>query len=134
MKKYIHFFEEDFEEKGNQLEKGRIFALTDESNGLNNCVEIDLTEMQLENIFDHLYLNDVLIYDTEGVELKRVNALRDKRKVLLNAFDTYNINVTRGFIKENEEQKQAIVEWYQSILDLDENAINNPPERIKYYL
>lgn len=62
---------------------------------------------------------------------EEINAnLRNKRKPLLVAFDKWEKAVLRG----REEDSKEIMEWYQNILDLNEEAFNNVPERIKYYL
>lgn len=68
----------------------------------------------------------------------RLNYLRSKREPYLKAYDTYKINVLYGIENistlSGENAKSEIDEWYIKILDLDETAINNPPEKIKYYL
>lgn len=80
-------------------------------------------------------------YTTEKqkeIEEDRLNELRSKREPLLKAYDTYKINVLYGLENTStlsgENTKATIDKWYSLILDLDENSINNPPERIKYYL
>lgn len=56
--------------------------------------------------------------------------LREDRQPLLMAFDKWEKAVLRG--REKDDLK--IMTWYYLILDLDITAINNVPERIKYYL
>lgn len=69
---------------------------------------------------------------------EKLNYLRSLREPLLRAYDTYKINVLYGIENistlSGENAKSEIDEWYKKILDLDETAINNPPEKIKYYL
>lgn len=56
--------------------------------------------------------------------------LRNKRKPLLEAFDLWEKAVLRG--RENDSQE--VMDWYRSLLDLDEIAFENIPKEIKYYL
>lgn len=65
---------------------------------------------------------------------RALNLLRQKRKPLLNAFDIYKSNVSYGVIEETGEEHNQITAWYQSILDLDETALDNVPNSIKRYL
>lgn len=132
MKKYIFYHTSDFEDKGNIFKKGQVYAMADEGNGLDGCAEIKLSQEQLDNIFDYLYIDGNLIYDAEGAESKRLEKLRAKRKDLLVAFDKYKTNVLLG-LEEATALSDDISAWYRSILDLNEDAINNPPERIIYY-
>ena len=66
-------------------------------------------------------------------EIKK-DRLRAKRKPLLQAFDTYKTNVFYGIVQETTYDKLKIIAWYEDIKALDEEAINNPPDAIKYYL
>lgn len=69
---------------------------------------------------------------------EKLNNLRVLREPLLRAYDTYKINVLYGIENvstlSGENAKNEIDKWYKKILDLDEISINNPPEKIKYYL
>lgn len=60
--------------------------------------------------------------------------LRKKREPLLKAFDIYKSNVDYGIITETDSQHNKIVAWYNKILDLNEDAINNPPSEITKYI
>ncbi len=60
--------------------------------------------------------------------------LRSKRKPLLNAFDIHKTNISYGVETETEEEREIIVNWYHLVLDLNEEAINNPPQGIKRHL
>lgn len=65
--------------------------------------------------------------------------LRNKRKPLLEAFDKYKTNVQYGIETEDAYTHEAILSWYHAILNLDntntaDNALNNVPARIRYYL
>lgn len=72
--------------------------------------------------------------DTELVVEQQINALREKREPLLKAFDIYKSNLIVGAISLPEEEKKAVITWYNLILDLNEDAINNPPTVISKYL
>ena len=60
--------------------------------------------------------------------------MRENRKPLLKAFDVYKSNISYGIISETEEERASVFEWYNKILNLDEDALNNVPESIKKYL
>ena len=60
--------------------------------------------------------------------------LRKQRSRLLKAFDIYKTNVKYGIEQESEEQHTEMVAWYQKCLDLDYEAINNPPVEVVRYL
>lgn len=134
MKKYIHYFKEDFEERGVYHKKGEIFGLTDTKNDEQNCIEVEIDQKQLDTVFDCIYKDGKLLFDEEGVLLRKKDALRNVRESELLAFDKYNTGVLRGIILETNEEKLGVLEWYKKALDLDAEAIENPPERIKYYL
>lgn len=72
-------------------------------------------------------------YHIETYEEKQ-ERLRGERAALLNAFDKYKSNVDYGIERETELQHENIIAWYRDLLDLKEYALNNIPERIKYYL
>jgi hypothetical protein len=72
--------------------------------------------------------------DEELVEEQKLNELRAKREPLLKAFDIYKSNLIVGAISLPEEQKQEVITWYNEVLDLSEDAINNPPTVISKYL
>lgn len=55
---------------------------------------------------------------------------RYKRKPLLEAFDKWEKAVLRG----RELDDEIVMQWYRDLLDLQESAFENVPERIKYYL
>ena len=79
--------------------------------------------------------NCVIDYDnTEDLERERIEKLRRLREPLLVAFDKYKTNVVYGLVIETPEEKELIIKWYKSILDLNEAALNDVPEKIKYYL
>lgn len=72
--------------------------------------------------------------DEELVAEHNLNMLRDKREPLLKAFDIYKSNLIVGGISLSDEEKQQVIDWYHLILDLDEGAIDNPPDVISKYL
>ncbi len=86
-------------------------------------------------------VENILVYipftHEEQLENKKTE-LRNKRKPLLDAYDRYKVNILYGIEKvdtlKEQTDKELIDDWYRKILDLNEGAINNPPERIKYYL
>lgn len=77
--------------------------------------------------------NCVIPYDnTEYVKAVSIEELRQRREPLLQAFDVYKSNVSYGI--EADVNRVEIITWYNSILDLDEEAINNPPIEIRRYM
>lgn len=69
-------------------------------------------------------------YTEQELEEIRLNDLRAKREPLLNAFDKWEKAVLRG----REIDNLDIMVWFGELLDLSEDAINNIPDRVKYYL
>ncbi len=70
-------------------------------------------------------------------EEEKKNILRSKRERMLIAFDKYKSSVNYGIITETTEERQAVIEWYNKLLNLDEATIENVdlvPNKIKYYL
>ena len=65
--------------------------------------------------------------------LKLPEILRNKRKLLFKAFDIYKENVAYGLDVETEQEHEDIKNWYLACLELDENAIENPPAKIIRY-
>lgn len=63
----------------------------------------------------------------------RLTLIRDARSKLLTAFDKYKTNVQYGVVTESNAQHSIVVNWYQSLLDLKDEAFINVPEQIKYY-
>lgn len=77
----------------------------------------------------------VVAYDnTEDLENSKLEELRAMREPLLIAFDKYKSNVNYGVEFETAEQRDEIVLWYNSILNLEGTAFEIIPERIRYYL
>ena len=72
--------------------------------------------------------------DEELVKEQRINVLRMKREPLLKAFDIYKSNLIVGAISLSDDEKQQVIDWYNLILNLDEEAINNPPTAISRYI
>lgn len=64
----------------------------------------------------------------------RDTAIRQLREPLLIAFDIYKTNIVYGIATETEEQHQKILTWYNKLLDKEEEALQNIPEEIKYFL
>ena len=63
-----------------------------------------------------------------------LSVLRNQRARLFKAFDIYKSNVEYGVIPETQETHDLITSWYLSCLELDYQAINNPPSEIIRYL
>ena len=78
---------------------------------------------------------DIYVYipytEEELLENKK-NALREERKVLLEAFDKWEKAVLRG----REKDDSSIMSWYRDLLNLVESAFldENVPDRVGYYL
>lgn len=78
---------------------------------------------------------DIYVYipytEEELLENKK-NALREERKVLLDAFDKWEKAVLRG----REKDDTSIMSWYRDLLNLVESAFldENVPDRVRYYL
>jgi hypothetical protein len=94
----------------------------------------DIKSDDVFEYFDQKYVNGEFISDTELIEENKKNNLRDKRASLLEAFDRYKTNLIIKAIEISDEEQAEIIAWYHSVLDLDENSINNPPEKITYYI
>ena len=87
------------------------------------------------------YVNDnEFIKDTLSSlnETDRLNTLRKEREKLFTAFNTYctmkNSNCLPVTYATNNIEHEEILEWYSQILDLNEEAIFNPPTQIRYFL
>lgn len=89
------------------------------------CRNMDIYKV---NDNEEFYIDDVL------VEEKHIQELRIKREPLLQAFDVYKSNLIVGAISLPEDEKQEVITWYNKVLDLDVDAINNPPKSISRYL
>lgn len=59
---------------------------------------------------------------------------RQLRKPLLSALDIYDKNVSKGRATETAEEKATVDKWYDGLLDLEEWAFNDIPEKVKRYL
>lgn len=68
------------------------------------------------------------------VKKENKNKLRSQREAILTAFDKYKTNVLYGIETETEEQKNEVIEYYNKLLALDEDAINNVPSYLRYYM
>lgn len=69
-------------------------------------------------------------YSDEEIEERKKAQLRARRKSLLEAFDKWEKAVLRG----REDDSADIMAWYQSLLNLEESAFFDVPERVEYYL
>lgn len=87
------------------------------------------------------YVNDnEFIKDTLSSlnETDRLNTLRKEREKLFPAFNIYctmkNSNCLPVTYATNDTEHEEILEWYAQILDLNAEAIFNPPTQIRYFL
>lgn len=71
-------------------------------------------------------------------EEDRLDVLRKEREKLFPAFNIYctmkNSNCLPVTYATNDTEHQAILDWYYLILDLNAEAIFNPPTQIRYFL
>lgn len=71
-------------------------------------------------------------------EEDRLNTLRKEREKLFVGFNIYctmhNSNCIPQTYSTSDNEHSMIIEWYTKILDLDEEAIFNPPKQVKYFL
>ncbi len=63
-----------------------------------------------------------------------LTAKRQLRKPLLEAFDIYKSNVYYGVVSETEEEHAAVLAWYRSLLNLEEDALTVVPDGIMQYV
>ena len=99
------------------------------------CLEGDIDD----DVFTRMYIyritdNGEFYIDEQSIPEYELNILREKRAPLLKAFDIYKSNLLVGALVISEEEQQEVITWYNLILDLDEDAINNPPEIILRYV
>lgn len=80
--------------------------------------------------YENIYV--YIPYTEEELLENKKNALREERKVLLEAFDKWEKAVLRG----REKDDTSIMNWYRDLLNLVESAFldENVPERVRYYL
>ena len=62
------------------------------------------------------------------------NAKRQLRKSLLTAYDTHKSTVIYEGQTETAAEKEKVLAWKQSALDLKTEAFKDIPEKVKYYL
>lgn len=72
------------------------------------------------------YTQEILL----EIEERKKTILRDKRKPLLEAFDKWEKAVLRG----REVNSSVVMNWYTSLLDLEESAFDNIPSVVQYYI
>lgn len=88
----------------------------------------------IDEIWAYKFVDGKFVKDENLIKEHCLNLLRDKRATLLSAFDIYKSNLIVGILNPTEEEKEEILNWYNRILDLDEDAINNVPSLISKYL
>lgn len=60
--------------------------------------------------------------------------LRQERKKAFKAFDVYKQNVAYGLVEETQEEHEQIKAWYNDCLNLNRQAIENVPAKVRKYL
>ena len=103
-----------------------VFAITNFEYTPVENEEVEISEEEYNKFMESLIWSPT--------EEDKLNTLRAKRKVLLEAFDKYKSNVNYGIVLENEITRSIIVAWYNDLLDLKETSFTNVPSEIKYYL
>lgn len=122
------------------IETRKIERIDNQDMGINNPNLKTIIKKEIDDdVFVRLYIykindSEEIIIDNSLIEEYELDILRNKREPLLKAFDIYKTNLIVGVISLSEEQKQEVITWYNLILDLDETAINNPPEAVSRYL
>lgn len=124
---YCYLANEDYSDFINTHEIVEISSLNEIIDGKTRVVD-----GVIDNSQD--YTKEYLLQQEAKKEEERINYLRAKRSKLLTAFDKYKSNVYYGIEVETETSKKAMITYYNKLLELNEEAINNPPERIRYYL
>lgn len=100
----------------------------------------DSIKLKLPEDFDYnkqscyKLLNGQLVYDKEKENEHIKSILRSEREEILRAFDIYKTNVLYGIEQETEEEKVEIINWYNQLLDLNDNAFDNISAKITRYL
>ena len=99
---------------------------------------VEVSKEDIDKIIDEIwaykFVDGKFVKDENLIKEHCLNLLRDKRATLLSAFDIYKSNLIVGILNPTEEEKEEILNWYNRILDLDEDAINNVPSLISKYL
>lgn len=101
---------------------------------------IEITKDQYDEYWEKKngYERTVEIKDGKAImtyaKKENKNKLRSQRELILTAFDKYKTNVLYGIEPETEEQKKEVIEYYNKLLALDEDAIKNVPSYLKYYM
>lgn len=88
---------------------------------------VDIPAVEAQDAYDEY--EDVQVYVPYTVEQLK-DILRARRAKLLTAFDKWEKAVLRG----REKDDFVIMTWYQNLLNLNEIAFENIPDRIKYYM
>lgn len=85
MKKFIYFFPEEFDDKNHGVfnEKGKIYSYSDEGNESDGCVEVEVTQEQLNDIFNYKYLDGQLVYNQEKADRDRLREETQRQENVL---------------------------------------------------
>ncbi len=87
----------------------------------------DIEPIEAAEAYDEYEDIQILV---EYTEAEKKDILRQERSVLLYAFDKWE----KAVLRSREEDDEAVMAWYQALLDLDVEAFENVPQRVEYYL
>lgn len=80
-------------------------------------------------------IRDINTTDIPKLGEKKLDGIRQIRKpILKEAYDAYKIAVCYGEITETPEEHEFMLAWSQRLRDKDIFAIDEIPEKVKYYL
>lgn len=80
-------------------------------------------------------IRKITTIDIHKLGEKKEDGIRQIRKPLLkDAYDAYKIAVCYGEIVETPEEHELMLAWAQKLRDKDVFAMNDIPEKVKYYL
>lgn len=110
-------------------------VITEENGGISVYKELISPAVEATEAYDEYEdIQTFIPYRADELEERRLKALRERREPIIIAFDKYKTNVEYGIESESTEQHAAMLAWYQDLLDLEETAFENVPERVRYYL
>ncbi len=81
-----------------------------------------------------LNVSEMKIEDANMIGEEKLTLFRQIRKKQLQAFDIYKTNLFYGLEEETEEEKIAVIDWYNGVLNLNADAIKNIPQKVKKYV
>lgn len=117
-------------------EKWHYEIVAEYDNGGKDIIKvIDIARIEAQEAYDEYEIVKVYILYTEReLEEKAKDKMRFLRKSILVAYDRYKTNVIYGIEKESVEDRQYMLDWYHMILNLNIEAFNKVPDKVKYYM